>query len=281
MSPPVSRPDSPTTHRATPSVWENAAHRRSRAGAPPRTAVTGAQALGYRVTIRAIDVVVSTAVLLLAAPLMFVIAWLIRADSPGPVLFRQSRQGMRSRPGDRDSGERLGRPFVLYKYRTMLADARQVYPELYRYEHTPEEMQSLPIKVLVSRKVNPVELERCPEAASGLVNDPRITRIGRWLRRTSLDELPNFLSVLRGDMALVGPRPDIVENVRHYSAEHLRKLDVKPGITGLAQIMGRGRLSFVEINDLDVDYVDRQSLRLDLAILFRTIPAVLKRDGAY
>jgi lipopolysaccharide/colanic/teichoic acid biosynthesis glycosyltransferase len=82
-------------------------------------------------------------------------------------------------------------------------------------------------------------------------------------------------------MTLVGPRPDIVENIRYYSVEHLRKLDVKPGITGLAQIMGRGRLSFMEINELDVEYVDRQSLWLDLEILFRTIPAVLKRDGAY
>src|SRR5262249_27211856 len=241
-----------------------------------------ARDFAYKVTIRTFDTVVSTTALLLLAPLMLVIALLVRADSPGPVVFRQIRRGRRPRPGTGTAEEqRLGRPFVLYKFRTMSADAREVYPELYRYEHTPEEMQTLPIKVLVSPKLSPAELDRCPEAASGLVNDPRITRIGRWLRRTSLDELPNFLSVLRGDMALVGPRPDIVENVRHYSAEHLRKLDVKPRITGLAQIMGRGGLSFVEINDLDVEYVDQQSLRLDLAILLRTIPAVLKRDGAY
>jgi lipopolysaccharide/colanic/teichoic acid biosynthesis glycosyltransferase len=241
-----------------------------------------ARDLAYRVTIRTFDMVVSTTALLLLAPLMLVIALLIRADSPGPVVFRQIRRGRRPRPGTGTAEEqRLGRPFVLYKFRTMSADARKVYPELYRYEHTREEMQRLPIKVLVSRKMKPEEIDRNPEVISGLVNDPRVTRVGRWLRRTSLDELPNFLSVLRGRMALVGPRPDIAENVRHYSPEHLRKLDVKPGITGLAQIMGRGRLSFVEINDWDVEYVDRQSLRLDLEILLRTIPAVLKRDGAF
>ena len=242
-----------------------------------------ARHLAYRVTIRTFDIVVSTTGLLLLAPLMLVIALLIRADSPGPVVFRQIRRGRRPRPGTGGTAEeeRLGHPFVLYKFRTMSADAREVYPELYRYEHTREEMQTLPIKVLVSRKMKPEEIDRNPEVTSGLVNDPRVTRIGRWLRRTSLDELPNFLSVLRGGMALVGPRPDIAENIRHYSPEHLRKLDVKPGITGLAQIMGRGRLSFMEINDWDVEYVDRQSVRLDLEILFRTIPAVLKRDGAF
>lgn len=242
-----------------------------------------ARDLGYRVTIRTLDVVVSATALVLLAPLMLVIALLVRADSPGPVVFRQVRRGRRPRPGTGGTTEeeRLGLPFVLYKFRTMFADARDVYPELYRYEHTREEMQTLPIKVLVSRKMTPEEIDRNPEVTSGLVNDPRVTRVGRWLRRTSLDELPNFLSVLRGGMGLVGPRPDIAENIRHYSPEHLRKLDVKPGITGLAQIMGRGRLSFMEINDWDVKYVDRQSLRLDLEILLRTIPAVVKRDGAF
>lgn len=221
--------------------------------------------------------------LVLLAPLMGVIAILIRLDSPGPALFRQIRQGKRV-PGAQNAGDedaRFGRPFVLYKFRTMFADARISHPELYRYEHTSDELATLPIKVLVSRKVSLEQLERCPELGSAIASDPRITRIGRWLRRTSLDELPNFLSVLRGGMALVGPRPDILENIRYYSPEHLRKLDVKPGITGLAQIKGRGRLSFLETNDYDVDYVDRRSLRLDLRILLRTIPSVLKRDGAY
>jgi lipopolysaccharide/colanic/teichoic acid biosynthesis glycosyltransferase len=273
------RPRGPAPHPVRPE--QAAAHRRE---PRPVQGISFARDLGYRVTIRTLDVVVSATALVLLAPIMLVIALLIRADSPGPVVFRQIRRGRRPRPGTggtAEEEERLGRPFVLYKFRTMSADARETYPELYRYEHTREEMQTLPIKVLVSRKMKPEEIDRNPEVTSGLVNDPRVTRIGRWLRRTSLDELPNFLSVLRGGMALVGPRPDIAENIRHYSPEHLRKLDVKPGITGLAQIMGRGRLSFMEINDWDVEYVDRQSLRLDLQILFRTVPAVLKRDGAF
>jgi len=270
------RPPAPQSVRPEQAATPRREHR-------PVAGIGGlARDLAYRVTIRTFDIVVSTTGLLLLAPLMLVIALLIRADSPGPVVFRQIRRGRRPRPGTGTAEEqRLGRPFVLYKFRTMSADAREVYPELYRYEHTREEMQTLPIKVLVSRKMKPEEIDRNPEVISGLVNDPRVTRVGRWLRRTSLDELPNFLSVLRGSMALVGPRPDIAENIRHYSPEHLRKLDVKPGITGLAQIMGRGRLSFMEINDWDLEYVDRQSLRLDLEILLRTIPAVLKRDGAF
>lgn len=238
--------------------------------------------MGYRVSVRAVDIVVSVLVLTVFAPLMLLIALLIKMDSPGPVLFRQLRQGRR-RCGagvDREEG-RLGRPFTFFKFRTMFADARETFPELYAYQHTEEELGTLPIKVLVSRKRRPAEITQQPDLGTGLIDDPRVTRIGRWLRRTSLDELPNFLNVLRGDMALVGPRPDIAENIRYYSPVHLRKLSVKPGITGLAQIMGRGSLSFLEINDYDVEYVDCQSLYLDLTILLKTIPAVLKRDGAF
>jgi lipopolysaccharide/colanic/teichoic acid biosynthesis glycosyltransferase len=282
MSPLATEPDAPTSGPAPQSLRPEQTSMPRHEHRPAESSGGFARDLGYRVTIRTLDIVVSATALVLLAPLMLVIALLIRADSPGPVVFRQIRRGRRPQPGTGAAEEqRLGRPFVLYKFRTMSADAREVYPELYRYEHTPEEMLTLPIKVLVSRKVKPEEIDRNPEVISGLVNDPRVTRVGRWLRRTSLDELPNFLSVLRGGMALVGPRPDIAENIRHYPPEHLRKLDVKPGITGLAQIMGRGRLSFVEINDWDVEYVNRQSLRLDLQILLRTIPAVLKRDGAF
>ena len=282
MSPLATEPNARTSGPEPQPVRPEQASMPRREHRPAESSGGFARDLGYRVTIRTLDIVVSATALVLLAPLMLVIALLIRADSPGPVVFRQIRRGRRSQPGTGAAEEqRLGRPFVLYKFRTMSADAREVYPELYRYEHTPEEMLTLPIKVLVSRKMKPEEIDRNPEVISGLVNDPRVTRVGRWLRRTSLDELPNFLSVLWGPMALVGPRPDIAENIRHYPPEHLRKLDVKPGITGLAQIMGRGRLSFVEINDWDVEYVNRQSLRLDLQILLRTIPAVLKRDGAF
>ncbi len=243
----------------------------------------GARRLGYRVSIRVIDFIVSAAALTLLAPLMCVIALLIKRDSPGPVLFRQVRRGLRRRPGSSAEGndDHLGTPFVLYKFRTMYADARQTFPELYGYQHTDEELRTLPIKVLVSRKRDPKDVRRDPSLATGLVDDPRVTRVGRWLRRTSLDELPNFINVLKGDMSLVGPRPDIAENIRYYWQEHLRKLDVKPGITGLAQIRGRGNLSFLEINDFDVEYVDKRSLWLDLKILVKTVPSVLKRDGAF
>jgi lipopolysaccharide/colanic/teichoic acid biosynthesis glycosyltransferase len=239
--------------------------------------------LGYRLAIRSLDLTVSLLALTLFAPLMLVIAFLVKRDSPGPALFRQERRGKRPRNGsarDQDE-EQFGRPFILYKFRTMFANARETFPDLYAYEHTADELRTLPIKVLVSRKRHPREIAAHPELSSGLVDDPRVTSIGRWLRRTSLDELPNFISVFKGDMSLVGPRPDIAENIRYYSPEHLHKLDVKPGITGLAQIRGRGTLSFLEINDYDVAYVQRRSLWLDLSILVRTIPAVLKRDGAF
>ena len=241
-----------------------------------------ARDVGYRVSIRIIDIVISALALTVLAPLMLVVVLLIKIDSPGPVLFRQVRRGLRRGGAGVDpEDERLGRPFTLYKFRTMFADARETFPELYRYKHTEEELRILPIKVLVSRKQDPREIAQHPDLGTGLVDDPRVTRVGRWLRRTSLDELPNFLNVLKGDMALVGPRPDIAENIRYYSPAHLRKLSVKPGITGLAQIMGRGKLSFLEINDYDVEYVDHQSLGLDLTILLKTIPSVLKRDGAF
>jgi lipopolysaccharide/colanic/teichoic acid biosynthesis glycosyltransferase len=137
----------------------------------------------------------------------------------------------------------------------------------HRPRAAPHELQTLPIKALVGRK-----------DASG---DPRVTRVGRFLRRTSLDELPNFVNVLKGDMHLVGPRPDIEENVRYYAPRHLRKLRVRPGVTGLAQVLGRGHLSFCRTNDLDVHYVEERSLGLDLRILVKTFRVSLKGEGAF
>lgn len=241
--------------------------------------------LSYRFISRILDVAVSVAVLILSSPLMLVLTILIKLDSPGPVLFRHVRVGMRRRrsrdAGDDGTSEDVpGTPFTLYKFRSMYADARERFPDLYAYQYTEEELRTLPIKVLVSRKCAPSDVEGCPDMGLELMDDPRMTRVGRWLRKTSLDELPNFLNVLKGDMCLVGPRPDIAENIRYYARAHLRKLDVKPGITGLAQIKGRGKLPFHQINEYDVEYVDNRSLWVDLRILFKTVRVLVHREGA-
>jgi lipopolysaccharide/colanic/teichoic acid biosynthesis glycosyltransferase len=112
-------------------------------------------------------------------------------------------------------------------------------------------------------------------------NDPRVTRVGRWLRRTTLDELPNLLNVLNGDLHLVGPRPDIADNIRFYEPNELRILDVKPGVTGLAQVEGRGLLTFEETNRLDLEYLKARSVWLDVRILVRTFVELIKARGAY
>jgi len=237
-----------------------------------RIRVDGAPSTAVR---RSLDFIVSASVLVACTPLIPLICLLIKLDSPGPVLFRHVRIGINRRRGrlshgegqDRRHDDLFGRPFRLYKFRTMYSNAPELFPDLYRYTYSEAELSRLPIKALVSNKHTS--------------EDPRVTRIGRWLRRTSLDELPNFINVLRGDMHLVGPRPDIRENIRYYSTRHLHKLDVKPGITGLAQIQGRGNLSFRQTNEYDLEYVERRSLPLDLKILLKTIAITVKATGAY
>jgi lipopolysaccharide/colanic/teichoic acid biosynthesis glycosyltransferase len=185
---------------------------------------------------RVIDVVVVLCALAVLGPLVMVpVAAAVALTSAGPVLYRHQRLG------------RGGRPFLIYKFRTMVVDA----PDL-----------------------------RNPDGStySG-ADDPRLTRIGRFLRRTSLDELPQLFNVLRGEMSLVGPRPDVVDQLGYYTEEERRKLLVLPGLTGLAQISGRNSLSWEERKRLDVEYVDRRCPRLDLSILIRTIPYVLSGRG--
>jgi lipopolysaccharide/colanic/teichoic acid biosynthesis glycosyltransferase len=256
--------------------------------------------LGYRIVRRILDIVVSVTVLTATLPLTLAIALIIKLDSPGPVLFRHERIQMdrrrltdrrrrRTRPesgserrqatSDRRGVSLCGRPFVFYKFRTMYVDAPERFPELYAYRYSSDELDRLPIKALVGPKR--VETDVPYESIDvGIPDDPRVTRVGRWLRRVSLDELPNFLNVLKGDMHLVGPRPDISANIRYYAPAHRTKLDVRPGITGLAQVNGRGRLSFTRSNEFDVEYVANRSLWLDLKILARTVVAIVKRDGA-
>ena len=184
--------------------------------------------------------------LVLGAPLFAVIALLIKCTSPGPVLFRQERGGLR------------GRPFTLYKFRSMHSDAAMHQAELEAFN----EMSGPVFK---------------------LSSDPRVTALGRWLRKTSLDELPQLWNVLRGDMSLVGPRPlPLYELAKISSGAERRRLSMKPGLTCLWQVSGRSDVrSFQEWVRLDLQYIDQWSLRLDLLLLLRTIPVVLLGRGAH
>ncbi|MGQ9466500.1 MAG: undecaprenyl-phosphate glucose phosphotransferase [Anaerolineae bacterium] len=193
---------------------------------------------------RMIDLTVSAAGLLLCAPLFLVIALAVRLDSPGPVIFRQTRVGLR------------GRRFEMYKFRSMRVGA--------------EEQQDML-----------ADLNEADGPIFKIRDDPRLTRVGRILRRLSLDELPQLVNVLRGEMSLVGPRPPIPAEVEKYQEWHKKRLEAPPGMTGLWQVSGRSRLSFDEMVLLDIYYIENWSLWLDFKILMRTIPKVLLGEGAY
>lgn len=193
---------------------------------------------------RCLDVAVSATMLVILTPLLLVIAAAIKLDSRGPVFFVQLRAG------------RDRQPFRMAKFRTMVADAEHRLPELVDFEQL----------------IDPVfKIER----------DPRVTRVGRLLRRTSLDELPQLFNVLVGSMSIVGPRPEQLELVERYPPEHLIRFAVKPGLTGPMQVYGRGHLSFDERLAVDRDYVENLSIARDLSILLMTIGVVLHGRGAY
>lgn len=177
-------------------------------------------------------------------PVLAAIAVLVRLDSPGPAFYRQVRIG------------RDGTPFVMWKFRTMTLNADAHLPELYN-------------------------LNEADGPLFKIRDDPRITRVGRWLRRLSLDELPQLLNVVRGDMTLVGPRPALPSEVARYDDDDRRRLAVKPGVTGLWQVSGRSDLSWTDGSRFDLLYVDNWSFMLDLRILARTVHAVVRPTGAY
>jgi exopolysaccharide biosynthesis polyprenyl glycosylphosphotransferase len=193
---------------------------------------------------RGLDVLVSGLMLAILSPLLVLIALFIVIDSGKPVFFRQKRAG------------KDGAPFTMLKFRTMVADAEERLAEL-------------------------VDLEKLDEPAFKIVDDPRITRAGRFLRRTSLDELPQLINVLKGDMSLVGPRPEEEAVVALYDERQRARLAIKPGLTGPMQVYGRGDLTFEERLAMERDYLDNLSVAGDLAILLRTPRAIVRGDGAY
>jgi lipopolysaccharide/colanic/teichoic acid biosynthesis glycosyltransferase len=198
----------------------------------------------WHATKRAVDLTLGTLALLLTAPVVAAAALAIVAVSPGRPFFRQQRVG------------KDGRAFKLYKLRTMVPGAHLQHSEM----HHLNEVAGPVLKIR---------------------NDPRLHPLGKFLRRTSIDELPNLINVLRGEMALVGPRPPLPSEVEHYDETALRRLSVKPGITCLWQISGRSNVEFDEWMRLDNLYIDKWSPLGDLAIILKTIPAVVRGEGAH
>ena len=214
----------------------------------------GAASLAGRVLARALEIAIAGALLALLSPLLLAIAIAIRLDSRGPALFRQVRLG------------RSARPFRMYKFRTMRTDV----------DPTPH------AHFVRNMIVNRLRADGGSETQVFKIHpDPRITRFGRLLRRTSLDELPQLFNVLRGDMTLVGFRPPIPYEVAEYPAWYHRRFDGKPGITGLWQVSGRNERSYEDMVRLDIEYLNRRSWLLDLLLLVRTVGAVLGGRGAY
>ncbi len=193
---------------------------------------------------RTFDICVSVLGLLLLAPFLPIIAIAIKLDSPGPIFFSQVRAGLG------------GRPFRMYKFRTMRVDAEEMLDEVVRIDELEDPMFKLR-------------------------QDPRVTKVGRLLRRISVDEVPQLFNVLVGEMGIVGPRPEQVEIVERYSPEDRFRLTVKPGITGPMQVLGRGELTFSERLAVELEYVENPSLARDVRIVLHTVPAVIRGTGAF
>ena len=200
---------------------------------------------------RILDLAITLPLLAVLSPLLALIALAIKLTSPGPVLFRQTRIGLDNRP------------FTMLKFRSMVVDASSD-------DHA--------LRALIHEEL--AGTRQADGASFKLAADPRVTPIGRMIRATSLDEITQLFNVVRGDMSLVGPRPALDWETEAFPPECKRRTEVPPGITGLWQVSGRSRLTTPEMLQLDLDYVDRRSLALDVQILFRTIPVVIRGDGA-
>ena len=201
---------------------------------------------------RALDLVLAASLVVLLSPLLIAIAIAIRIDSRGPALFRQRRVGF------------AGREFTVFKFRSMFVEADQDAHREY-----------------VTALIKGREAAENGDSADlyKLTGDDRVTRVGHWIRRWSLDELPQLFNVIAGDMSLVGPRPAIPYEVEEYPQWYMRRFDVKPGMTGLWQVNGRNERTYEEMVRLDIEYAERSSLLLDISILARTPFTVISRRG--
>lgn len=217
------------------------------------TAQVSAQPRGLEILRRSFDLVVSLALILLFSPVLIAVAAAVRLDSRGPALFRQRRVGY------------MEREFTLFKFRSMRVDA------------DPRGHQEYVSALIKGAESNP---NGGRENLYKLAVDNRITPVGRWIRRWSLDELPQLFNVLRGDMTLVGPRPAIPYEVAEYPNWYRQRFAVKPGLTGYWQVSGRSERTYEEMVRLDIEYAERRSIGLDLSILLKTPWVVLSRKGA-
>ncbi len=192
------------------------------------------------------DILAGIVGVILSSPIMLVTAIAIKLDSPGPILFKQTRVGQN------------GRHFKIYKFRSMYIDAEERKKELI-------EQNELEGGVMFKIK-----------------DDPRITRVGKFIRKTSIDELPQFFNILGGSMSLVGTRPPTLDEVEKYETSQWRRISIKPGLTGMWQVSGRSNIkNFDEIVELDTEYIDNWTLGMDIKIIFKTILVLLKHDDAY
>jgi lipopolysaccharide/colanic/teichoic acid biosynthesis glycosyltransferase len=245
--------------------------------AVPVLDVVGSSSWPLEAVYRLIELLVAVIGLTVGLPIMLVVALLVWWDSPGPILFFHRRPGRSIKVRGRDLTARLDleapaggfEPETLYyvpsyfhmaKFRTMYSDARSRFPELYAYNFAPEDFR---------------------KQYGTLKKDPRVTRIGAILRKLSVDELPNLWSVLVGDMRLVGPRSEAPEVLRYYNPDEMYKFACKPGVTGLAQVSGRGLLNWGETLTWDLKYVRTRTVWLDLKIILLTLKSVTMRSGAF
>jgi len=225
------------------------------------------EAMSYYQLKRVMDVTIVLFSLILLLPLLALIAVIIKLDSSGPAIFIQERVGAR-KVKINGRTQWVAQTFPFFKFRTMRTDVDSKLHEEYMKAYIAGDESKL------------AEQDGKSATSYKLTGDPRVTRVGKFLRATSLDELPQLWNVLRGDMSLVGPRPPIPYEVEVYRKEHFARFAALPGITGLWQVSGRCETTFEEMVQLDLEYIEMKSIREDIKILFKTIPAVISERGA-